>query len=79
MLSRLCSGTPPAYWARHFACALDMFEVITAAFQHGQITTEGGAMISENSRVLFPFVKKTLRELMNLELRQGERPPPLCS
>ena len=75
-ISRRYSGAPPTYWARHFACALDLFEIMTAAFQHGQITTEGGAMCSDSNMLLFPVMKKALCELMSQELRPGERQAP---
>ena len=73
-ISRQSSGAPPAYWARHFACALDMLEIITSAFHHGQITT---AMSSESSSLLFPVVKQAICEFMSQEHRPGERRAPI--
>ena len=77
LISRRTAGSPPAYWARHFACALDMFQLHMAAFQYGQITTESGAMSSLVSRVLFPSVKKNLREFTSPEHKPGEEHAPI--
>ena len=77
LISRRYSGALPAYWARHFACALDVFALLTAGFQHGQIAAEGGAMSPGNSGELFPFVKKSLCEFMSQEGRPGELHAPI--
>ena len=70
-ISRRYSGPSPAYWARHFACALDLFQLLTTAFKQWQIETEGAAMSSSKSRS-FPNVKGTLYKLTCPELRPGE-------
>ena len=75
-ISRRFSGSPPAYWARHFACALDVFELMTA-FQHGQITTGGGAMLSEGNIFSFHHVKTALGTLTSQELWPGKRRTPI--
>ena len=64
------------YWARHFACALDVFALLTPAFQHGKITSEGEVMSpGGNDLMLFSFVKKTLRQFMRC--RPGESHAPV--
>ena len=70
----LKSGSQPVYWARHFACALDVFELLTAGFQHGQITSEGAAMSSgSSSRLMFNSIKNTLFVLTSQEHWPGEQ------
>ena len=63
LITRRYSGGQPTYWARHFACALDVFEILTAALQHGQIAVEDGTRSSGNDKVFFRFVQKDLCKL----------------
>ena len=60
-------GAQPAYWARHFACALDVFELLTGAFQ-----TDGVTMTLESDGVFFPRVKMILCGLTSPDNKQGE-------
>ena len=72
LICRRYTGAQPAYRARHFACALDVFELLTAAFQHCQITTDGVAMTLESDGVFFPRVKMALCGLTSPDNKQGE-------
>ena len=73
LISRRTLGSQPAYWARHFACALDVFQLLTADFQNWQMAMEGEAMGSRNNELLLTFVRQTLCELMSKDHWPGEQ------
>ena len=62
------------HWARHFACALDVFDLLTAVFLHGSPAgLSGGASAGpQGSAAGFTFVKQKLSELMSAQHRSGE-------
>ena len=62
------------HWARHFACALDVFDLLTAEFLRAGVAE--AALGPPGTAAGFTFVKQKLSELMSDRHRSGEPESP---